>query len=388
MYISSTPSSSLKQAFNVKRYENFEVFPLNDHRCSLFYTARYALHAGVRALGLSPEQKVLIPSYNCGVEIDPVKLQELQIKYYRVKKDFCVDLTDLKKSIDEKTKAILITHYLGFPQPLDDIIKICKQHNIFLIEDCAHAFLSEHNGKPLGSSGDISIFSFRKTIPTPDGAVLVINNNSISFEHLTTKPNAFSTYYVLSEYLTKRPLEHKSVYDVIHLSFFLTRCFLRLFHKIVRDKALYLVYPSVYQYWKGIERWGISPVTKRIINSTNFEEIKRIRRQNFTFFLSYFRDERRFSLPIKELPDGVCPMIFPIFIEKRELFHTLLKKRGIATHDWWKYFHPDVPWGAFSEAKYLKRHLFGFPIHQNLKLHHLQKIVEEFETVYKQILAL
>ena len=61
-------------------------------------------------------------------------------------------------------KAILITHFLGFPQPIDEIKRICNERNLFLIEDCAHAFLSSYNGNPLGSYGDIAVFSLLKDI--------------------------------------------------------------------------------------------------------------------------------------------------------------------------------------------------------------------------------
>jgi perosamine synthetase len=52
-----------------------------------------------------------------------------------------------------------VTHFLGFPQPIDEVKKICGERTLFLIEDCAHALLSYHDGKPLGSYGDVSNFS-------------------------------------------------------------------------------------------------------------------------------------------------------------------------------------------------------------------------------------
>ncbi|WP_304511755.1 aminotransferase class V-fold PLP-dependent enzyme [Desulfobacula sp.] len=394
MYISSKPTFFLNQAIGNKSYGNISTFPFNHTRCHFFFSARYALAAGVQALGITSKQNLLMPSYNCWVEIDPIKYQDIQIKYYRIRSDLTVDLDDLKAIIDDKTKAVLITHYLGFPQPVDAISRICKERQIFLIEDCAHAFLSEFNGKPIGSFGDISVFSFRKTLPIPNGAGLIINNENITFEHQIAKPSSFSTYYVCAEFLKHRTTKQSTIAkmifikvfnEAIYLSFFFLRSLLRIFRKIFNRRGLYLVYPSGNQYRKEISHWGMSSLSKNIIMSSNFEKIKDIRRRNFRFFLNYFQNDKRVTLPFKELPDGVCPLFFPIIIEKRDYFYKALKKRGIAGHDWWGDFHPDVPWNNFPEAVFLKRNILGLPIHQDLSLKHLQAIEEEFEKAYQSM---
>lgn len=396
MYISSKPTFWFRQVRKHGRFQDIEVFPFNSPRCSLFFSARYALAAAVRALGLTSDENILMPSYNCWVEIDPILYQGLRIKYYRITKTFSVDLDDLRAAINEKTRAVLITHYLGFPQPLDEIREVCEQYKLILIEDCAHAFLSEYKGRPVGSFGDISIFSFRKTLPIPDGAALVINTDRIIYKDSHKKPNIFSTYYVIAEYLKNQTSMRENLLkqtllkllrNSAYWSFFATRLILRILHKIFKDKGLYLVYPSGNLYREEIADWGVSPLSKRIISSSDFEQIKKIRRRNFKFLLNYFGDDTRFCLPIKELPVGVCPLFFPIFSEKRDVLYSLLKRRGIAGHDWWGDFHPDVPWRKFPDARFMKAHVFGFPIHQDLTLLHLQKIIEEFETAYKQHLV-
>ena len=396
MYISSKPTFWFRQVRRHGRFQNIETFPFNTRRCNLFFSARYALSAGVRALGLTSDENILMPSYNCWVEIDPILYQGLRIKYYRITKTFSVDLDDLRAAINEKTRAVLITHYLGFPQPLDEIREMCEQYKLILIEDCAHAFLSEYKGRPVGSFGDVSIFSFRKTLPIPDGAALVINNDRIIYKNSHRKPSVFSTYYVLAEYLKNQTSMRENLLkqtllkllrNSAYWSFFAARLILRILHKIFKDKGLYLVYPSGNLYREEIADWGVSPLSKRIISSSDFEQIKKIRRRNFKFLLNYFGDDTRFCLPIKELPVGVCPLFFPIFSEKRDVLYSLLKRRGIAGHDWWGDFHPDVPWREFPDARFMKAHVFGFPIHQSLTLLHLQKIIEEFEIAYKQHLV-
>ncbi len=88
------------------------------------------------------------------------------------------------------------------------------------------------------------------------------------------------------------------------------------------------------------------------------------------------------------LPDGVCPLFFPVIVknsEFRQSLYDLLKKRGIITHPWWDRFSTGVPWEKFPDAVYLKERLFGFPIHQDLELHHLELMINEFRKAYKII---
>jgi dTDP-4-amino-4,6-dideoxygalactose transaminase len=393
MYISSRPSHTIRNLFSINVLEINNVVPFNTGRTLFFYTGRYALASGVKALRLRSDDNVLLPSYNCWVEIDPVRQQGVKIKYYRVERDFIIDLKDIEKRIDGKTKAILITHYLGFPQPLEEIIAICRKYGLILIEDCAHAFLSDYEGKPLGSFGDISIFSFRKTLPIPNGAALTMNNGDYKMPVIREEPNSFATLYYLTEclkYKTRnvsilRNLIPAIVSAAVYYSMKCLRYTLRAFHKIFNDKALYLAYPSGNRYRSELEEWSMSALSRRMIQSMNFQEIKETRRRNFAFFLEYFRNDKRVILPIKELVEGVCPLFFPMIIEKRDYMFQELKKEGIVGHDWWGDFHPDVPWNEFPEAQFLKNNILGLPIHQDITITHLEKITEAFKTAFVRI---
>lgn len=71
-----------------------------------------------------------------------------------------IDLEKLKSKITNKTKAIIIVHLYGFMPDMDIITDICKQHNLYLIEDCAQAHGAKWENKKAGSFGIISCFSF------------------------------------------------------------------------------------------------------------------------------------------------------------------------------------------------------------------------------------
>ena len=92
----------------------------------------------------------------------------------------------LKKNISKKTKAIICVHLAGLPCQMNEIMKIAKDKNIFVIEDCSQAHGASINGKRVGSFGDISIWSFcqDKIISTGgEGGIIGTNNFSINFYH-------------------------------------------------------------------------------------------------------------------------------------------------------------------------------------------------------------
>jgi len=100
--------------------------------------------------------------------------------------DWCVDPDDIEAKITEKTKAVMIVHYAGFACDMDRISAICKKHNLFLIEDCAHSpgacyKNSLLNERHLGTFGDVSAFSFfaNKNIAVGEGGMVVTRNNEL-----------------------------------------------------------------------------------------------------------------------------------------------------------------------------------------------------------------
>jgi len=89
--------------------------------------------------------------------------------------DWSVDPDDIEARITAKTKAVMIVHYAGFACDMERITALCKKHNLFLIEDCAHTPGADFNGRPLGTFGDISAFSFfgNKNIAVGEGGMVV-----------------------------------------------------------------------------------------------------------------------------------------------------------------------------------------------------------------------
>ena len=120
-----------------------------------------ALEIAVKCLDLSENDEVIVQGNtyiaSClGVLNNNIKLVLCDID----PSTHMLDINDLKKRITANTKAIIVVHLYGIVPNMDDICSICKDNNLFLIEDCAQAHGASWNNKKVGSFGDISCFSF------------------------------------------------------------------------------------------------------------------------------------------------------------------------------------------------------------------------------------
>ena len=92
-----------------------------------------------------------------------------------------INIEALRKAISPKTKAIFLAHTLGNPFDVEAVVKIAREHNLWLIEDNCDAFGSQYNGKYTGTFGDISTISFYPAhhITTGEGGAVVTNNDEL-----------------------------------------------------------------------------------------------------------------------------------------------------------------------------------------------------------------
>ena len=92
-----------------------------------------------------------------------------------------MDVDEILKKINRKTKAIIITHIYGFPVDLKKILRIAKSKKIKIVEDAAEVIGQTYFNKKCGSFGDISTFSFyaNKHITSGEGGMLLTNDKKI-----------------------------------------------------------------------------------------------------------------------------------------------------------------------------------------------------------------
>jgi dTDP-4-amino-4,6-dideoxygalactose transaminase len=91
-----------------------------------------------------------------------------------------IDPNEIEKKITAKTKAIIPVHFAGRSCDMDAIMYLANKHNLFIIEDCAHAIETEFKGKKTGTFGDFGVFSFyaTKNVTTGEGGMVISKNGS------------------------------------------------------------------------------------------------------------------------------------------------------------------------------------------------------------------
>jgi perosamine synthetase len=154
-----------------------------------------ALHLALRALNVKRGDEVIIPSYICSSVMNSVMQCGAKPVLVDINKDdYNISFEDSRKKISKKTKAIILPHMFG--QPVKDIEKLLKL-KVPVIEDCAQAIGSEHNGKKVGQFGLISIFSFYATKVMTSGvggAVLTDNEKIMNRLKSLTKNDGRETF--------------------------------------------------------------------------------------------------------------------------------------------------------------------------------------------------
>ena len=130
---------------------------------------------------IQPGDEVLSSPLTCMATNIPICHNGLTIKWVDVDKGSgLIDLEDLEHKITSKTKIITFVHWGGYPVDLDRLTEILNRKEKELgfrpviIEDCAHAFLSEYKGRKLGTTGNYAVFSLQaiKHLTTGDGGLL------------------------------------------------------------------------------------------------------------------------------------------------------------------------------------------------------------------------
>ena len=142
-----------------------------------------ALEVAVQALGIGEDDEVIMPSFtiiSCAMAVTklgavPV-LVDSDIHTWNMKVD------EIEAKITPKTKAIMIVHLYGLPVEVDKVLALAKMYNLKVIEDAAEMHGQTYKGKPCGSFGDISTFSFypNKHITTGEGGMVVTDDEKLA----------------------------------------------------------------------------------------------------------------------------------------------------------------------------------------------------------------
>src|SRR5262245_45978880 len=177
--VDTLKSGWLTTGIKVKQFEeNFARYLGSCHAIAV-NSCTAALHLALEAVGIQEGDEVIVPTMTFTASAEVV----LYFKARPVLVDclpdtFNIDPDCVERAITSKTKAIIPVHFRGQPCDMEPILEIAQRHNLYIIEDAAHALPAKYHDKMVGTIGEITCFSFyaTKTITTGEGGMATTEN--------------------------------------------------------------------------------------------------------------------------------------------------------------------------------------------------------------------
>ncbi len=136
-----------------------------------------ALHLALEGLGIKSGDEVVCPSLTFVASANAIRYTGATPVFVDIcsKDEWNMDPVDVETKITDKTKAIMVVHYAGYPCRMGEILEIAHKHDLVVVEDASHGPLSEWEGRKLGTIGDAGCFSFfsNKNMTTGEGGMVV-----------------------------------------------------------------------------------------------------------------------------------------------------------------------------------------------------------------------
>jgi 8-amino-3,8-dideoxy-alpha-D-manno-octulosonate transaminase len=142
-----------------------------------------ALQTALAALDVGPGDEVILPAWTWHSCFNTVVLAGALPVFAEIDESFDIDPDDIESKITPQTKVIMAVPLQGNPCDMDRILPIARKHHLRVLEDCAQSVGASYRGKPVGSFGDIGIYSLQlnKTITAGEGGA-VVTNDPLLFE--------------------------------------------------------------------------------------------------------------------------------------------------------------------------------------------------------------
>jgi perosamine synthetase len=155
-----------------------------------------ALHLALEALGLRRGDEVIVPTLTYVASVNAIiQAGAVPVFVDSDERTWQIDPADVRAKITPRTRAIMAVHLYGHPCNMTELMRICDEHDLLLVEDCAEAFGTYYEGRHVGTFGDVATFSFfgNKTITTGEGGMVVAKDRKIFARARHLKAQAVSS---------------------------------------------------------------------------------------------------------------------------------------------------------------------------------------------------
>jgi dTDP-4-amino-4,6-dideoxygalactose transaminase len=325
-------------------------FPLAEPGCRLYAWARHGLYAGVRAIGLTDGDEVLVPAYHHGSEIEALGRAGLGLRFYAGGPNLEPDEGELDHLLTPRVRALHLIHYLGFPQDAARWRQWCETRNLLLIEDAAQSWLATRDGQPVGSFGALAIFSLYKAFGLPDGGAAVA---------------------------TRRPARPDTAAEVglirsarRHGAWLMGRShrLAALGGRLTGQRP----YDADADFAFGRSR-PPALATRALLPLVVDVEAPARRRANYAQLLKGLGD--LVPAPFGALPIGASPFAFAIAVANRDQVRDGLRAANIRPVELWSVPHPALPAERFPDAAARRATTLLLPVHQALRADDLERMI-------------
>jgi dTDP-4-amino-4,6-dideoxygalactose transaminase len=156
-----------------------------------------ALHLGLASLGLKEGDEVILPSFTFVATANAVLYNGAKPVFADILgvEDLNISPKEIENRITQKTKAIVVMHYGGYPCDMESILKIAKRYGLPVVEDAAHAPGSEYRGQKCGTLGRVGCFSFfsNKNLVTGEGGMVFTRDQGLAKRIRTMRSHGMKT---------------------------------------------------------------------------------------------------------------------------------------------------------------------------------------------------
>ena len=361
----------------------------------LVTSGRIAIGMALREMGLGPGDAVLVPAYHTLSMVAPLLWAGVEPVFYEVRPDATVDPRELERRRTPAVRAVLATHYFGFHQDMAALRAWCDGAGVRLVEDCAHCWFGELQGRPVGAWGDYAIASSMKFYPAYEGGCLV------SARHALAAPPAQSAGLGFEAKSALAALERAFAHDRLGLLEALLALPLRLKDALwqrakrskakagagaARPAAAALAPDSSDSSVRFDPAWldrRSALFSRAVLRLANPARIVGARRANYRRLEAALAGLPGLRPLHPALPDGVCPWVLPMLCEAPEPLFAALQARGVPLLRFASVHDPATH--AFPTSAALVRQVLGFPVHQELREEELRWLCESIRAAVQEV---
>jgi len=329
-------------------------------RCESYSLGRYALAAALRSLGVGPGKTVLIPAYHCRTMIDPVLRLGGNVVLFSLCPDLTPDWTDLDACISKcgQATALLLPHYFGFPQPIEDVRAWCERHQVAYVEDCSHAMFGVYDARPIGSFGDCAVASPYKFFASEDGGLVrggAGAHSSCSAPGIREELKAVWHSMEKLMFSQRRQLHRGAVGDDGF----------PCGTDDIREEGMSGQYDPASEHRQAL-RWS-----RLTLGFSSIDRLATSRRRNYQAWLDAVSGMAGCHPLFESLPETVVPYMFPLWLDNPERVFYRLKRSGMPVFRW-----DELAVSSCKVSSMARLGLVHLPCHQGIDTTEMNWMVE------------